>query len=215
MAIPNKYMMAGEGAIASYSYTDIANGFGYNTLYLFTSKNNTTTSYGITGQILRSKDITLSLTGGNAGGTTTTSSLTFETSEFNLPRRVKGKAIVSFSTHFLLGDTGRTGYVTVYLSRYDGTTDTALGNARTTTFTTNGEELNHLFEISLAGSNIKRGDVLRVKVELSVTGGSGGATLSTLYFGADPSDRDGTQLTPSTDNTTTQFKIDIPFKIDL
>ena len=57
---------------------------------------------------------------------------------------------------------------------------------------------------------IKKGEQLRLEIIVYVTGAA-----EWIEWGHDPKNRDGTILTPSSEDTITSSRINVPFKIDL
>jgi hypothetical protein len=109
----------------------------------------------------------------------------------------------------------------VRVRKYDGSTETEIALAQSED-TGVGYEASpvakkkvHYFPITIPQTHFKRGDILRVTLECwSYQGASAGN--GTFAIAHDPMNRDGNYIKPSSDDpaTTTQFKIEIPFRLD-
>lgn len=203
-------LRSGEPALASYDWTDIASGLGYVDFYLFTSRNDGTISYGVTTQILGSQNITTTQSvGGAAPGS---SSLNWDSSALNSPRTIgKGDIILDFSASGGLGFSGRTYNFRAQVIKLTGAVETILGTGQSVNYTANLDKTNFVMALPITDIvNLKIGDIIRVKVTLEVTVGAGtSGTPTTLTYGTDPKDRDGTVELPN------QFKISVPFRIEV
>lgn len=209
--IENKsFIRSSEGAVASYNWTDIVQQIGYINFYLFSSQNNTTYTYGITGQVFRSKEITTTL---SVGGTSATStSRNYDSQPFKAPQTIEiGSILVEFSAEYSIGVSGRTCHFSAEVIRLRGAVETSLGTARTPSYTSNNVKTHYVMSIpQTVKTNFKIGDILRIKVSANMTVATGTASPSnTFTFGTDPTDRDGTTELPN------QFKVALPFKIDI
>ncbi|HEC64028.1 MAG TPA: hypothetical protein ENI23_01900 [bacterium] len=87
MTLPKFYRNVGETGIKSYNYVDIANGLGYTTFYLTNTQDPAFTEY-----VLGATQLIASTNDGLLG---TNQTYEFETSTFNLPRRVNGTAYLT------------------------------------------------------------------------------------------------------------------------
>ena len=148
--IPVKYRTSAE-AIANYPYTDIASGLGYETFYLFTSKNGATISYHLS--TVKPYSDAIFVKG---------SSFNFLTSTFNLPRTIKGDVYFD-----LRGDGGTTNFAcsgSVIWVHADGTADTTLGTYEIASPDTTIAY--RTAKISIAETNVKVGDQIKLLVNL-------------------------------------------------
>lgn len=196
MVVPRTFRNENERILASYDYTDIVEGTG--TIYYmgFTTINNTTTSWKLTSESIRSQNAAYAFSG-DAG----TFEKVFDLSVFNLPHTVQGSSIITGNYNFVLGFAGRTSYLTIYIMKWDGVTETSLGSARTATLSANSGETDFTFAVDLTRTNFSQGDTLRVKLEVVTTGDAG--TNSTWTIKLDPTD------------ATTGLRVGIPYSIDL
>lgn len=131
---------------------------------------------------------------------------------------VKGTAYTNFTFHqWKAGTQVVTSKFTIKVRKWDGVTETEIGNATTAEITdSDGYKLTAL-AIPLTETNFGIGDVLRVTVE-GYDKEEAADSTNVLTFGQDPMNRDGaTYIIPSTDDpvSITQFKIWIPFKLTL
>lgn len=202
---------------ALYEWQDLASGLGYIDFYLGVTYSEGTNYYYLVTQPLRSHFIEFLQHVGDSGGPSTSgsSSVNFDTSVFNTPREIEGTVFVSFSTYFHLGYAGNSAYLTVGLYKYDiNGTETLLGSARTATEESSGSEVaNQTLSFDVSKTHLEIGTKLRLKVTMSAAGEDGHYDECYFLYGVDPLNRDGTQLTPSSDGTTTQFKVSIPFRV--
>ncbi len=204
--------------IASYNYTDIAEGTGVVLFYGSNDRDDGGYTYFLTNNTTRSAEID---THANVTSTSYTKRLDlhFDLSPFNSPRKIKGK------TRYVFTMTGRGGensasmaYIIFKLKKWDGTTETQIGNVTSVegSLGTSGNVVgSHEFtcEIDVTSQvHFKKGDVLRVTAEvwgkLVATGGTGRVGIA-----HDPTDRDNSGLL--LDEHSSQLKIYIPFMIEI
>lgn len=198
--IPEKYARAGERVVASYDYTDIAEGTGIIKLYGSDTGLSGSTTYILTEEAHYSDDIETAV---NSGGT-----WTFNLSQFNLPKIIKGTAIVSFSVGFEPGTSAL--FVTnVALQKVRGGTATTIGSANSEVISSAGGDVEHHYTLTIdvPQTQFKKGDNLRLLFTPDFPAGS-------TYLAHDPMGRDGSHVTIAT-ATTTKLELYVPFKIDL
>ena len=213
--LPINIPIPAESAIASYDYTDIADGAGYTTFDCFATTSSTATAYIMARNGSRTSPGVISALFNNTTGTQT---VEFITSAFNTPRILKGKVLLYISHGSLTTNSSHpaTSYVTATLKQ----NSTSLGSAISPTGTT-GATIDTIFvhqnvlEINITTPvNIKIGDTLTLSVVQ--TCGAGGISNKVFYIWFDPLD---TAITSSyTVNPTTAdsyLKVRIPFKIQL
>lgn len=212
MPIPVKYRSGGEGTIASYDYTDIADGSGIQLLYAFSSRPAGTLTYHLGKTALEP---------GNSNPALCTTherrfkfnedSVTFTTNTFNLPRVLKGKAFVNFT----LDPTGAWGTT-------DAITITILKNTTTLATTTcevsvASTAVSFNLSMDIAKTIIKKGDTISLKFAAA----SGGTQI---YLEHDPINRDveaytdsgsASHLAITAANNPTACRLYLPFRIDL
>lgn len=187
MAFEQPYPIPPETAIASYAFTDIASGSGFEKFWLAAGEDTGAIRYLLT---------TLNLTsevGRTQSSTSSTLATSFDTSTFNLPRTVKGIAYANIDLHVNSGSSGHNYSIKLQVVHADDSTtdisstitsaDTALVSA-TRTF---------LLEIPLTQTGIKKGEKIRAIVTIN----EGASDIMWLHHsGSDSS-------------------IQIPFRIDL
>jgi len=207
MGVPQVYRKSSEPAIASYSYIDIANGLGYQKFYLATLEDDDNTHY-----ILNTNSIYSSVIESNQINTTD-KTLTFSTSDFNLPKVVKGEAYICIGYENNYGiQTDGTCEVKVQKTSGGSTTDLCSYTGFDSSISSKNDGVVFSFKLDLTETNFKRGDILKVLIHLD--GDSSGGLHQSV--GHDPMNRDGSNITPSTQSsTTTASFILVPFKIDL
>lgn len=219
MVTPNRYITTDEKIIASYDWTDIAEGTGIVGFWGLKLRDATGEVYRINENAFYSSAIETTEAGSftnDAVSVWTATARNFDLGPFNFPKTIKGKAIVVIYWKNMLS-TNTDGTLTAGIYKYSNSTETLLGSTSHTSANLGAAYLDVL-EIALTQTNFKRGDVLRLKISY-VTGvrGGGGTTTCSLTFGHDPLNRDGVVIIPSGDpnNITTQLKFYCPFKIDL
>ena len=185
-AIPPQYNVS-QPAVASYDWTDIANGSGNSVFYLLKSKNSAGDDYSLV-----TTNLVAGIGGASAVGWASTSYVSFDSTPFNSPRTMKGIAYFTGQFNYI----SDAGSVTATLCHYDGTTETTIG-AETVNDTVN---LDYTFCLSfdVTDKNFKKGDILRVKVKTS---------REDIYISVDPSGTQPGSILPA--------KIVAPFKIEL
>ena len=211
--MPINFPLPSESAVASYNYTDIAEGTGVTMFYLAaTHGDNILTPNQIYSEVIEHS------TGAHILTTDFVKNMDvdYDLSAFNSPRTVKGTAYINFTGHIWKSGTAVvTAKFTIKVRKWDGTTETEIGNATTAEITdAAGYKLTAL-AIPLTQTHFAIGDILRVTIEGYDKEAAPDST-NILIVGQDPMNRDGTYIIPSTDNpvSITQAKIWIPFKIE-
>ena len=179
MPIPRIYRKTAE-AIASYNWTDIAEGTGVVTLYGTQTKISGSTTYKLV------QDALPSTIAAYKGDDTT---LTFDLTAFNTPKTVKGTAMFSVGVG---GDTGVDNHVSVQIFHVRGATATAISSDLATSshdFGASSGEYLVLIPIPLTQTNFKEGDILRMVVKFINDAGTDGE------IGVDPIGRGSTWIT--------------------
>jgi hypothetical protein len=216
------FIRSGEGAVSSYEWTDVAEGTGMIRFDGFTTKEQTTISHLLSNKPLYShtQHTLSSAFGGGAAPMELRGTINFDLSPFNTPRTVAGTAFFNLTTQVgriagaLSADIVH--YVIVKVYKWDGTTATLIGS-------TTGEEIAYGMGAQYSGgyeqvlkavcsqTNFKKGEILRVTVELW---GSSTHTGMTIWLAHSPDDTKET-VTPIITTDKTRFTADIPFRIDL
>lgn len=159
--IPEKYRKSSE-AIATYNFTDVASGLGYETFYLFISENNAVTEYHMSNIQAYGNSATMTNTSGD-----------FVTGAFNLPRVLKGDVYLDI---YGSSQTAYTCSGSLYLTR--DSTDTLIGTFIMDPIT-DATTQPRTAKLSVPATIIKSGDILKLHL------GVGGNAANTLIF--DPS----------------------------
>ena len=207
MTIPAKYQDVGEGTIASYNFTDIASGEGFVRFYAARLSG----SDILTGNVVYSDTIeTASNFVDTADTPVLVSTFNFDTTKFNLPRRMGGTAIVSIPAE--IASTSATAQVTAFLKivKADGTVvDLISGSGKFAT--SSSQEKMFSFSLVVPTTLIKKEDKIRLSVEQWRVDTSGSPAASTHYIGHDPKNR----AAPTITTIDTNLIMDVPFRIDL
>ena len=202
-----------DEVIATYNYSDIEDGSGTVTYYLYSTKDSSGLDYRIAKNNPYSYLRQLQSLHGQTGNT-----FTFYTGEFNTPRVVEGTLNFNFAVGSLdtYGGPG-TFYIEIKVYHYDGSTSTLLGTYTSPTETSSNPRSAKMMngQLTLARTKFKRG--VQIKMEITINN-SGDLTNFEVQFAIDPQNRDTvgvSSITPSTDpNVSTMFTAQIPFRID-
>ena len=187
------FLRSSEGSIASYNYTDIADGTGVRTFYLCVTRDSSATDYILTQNRIYSNSVYV----------TANFEDDFDLTAFNLPMTVKGTAVVNMMYYV---NNVNNNYIEVQVRKYNGSAETNVSStvqsANISGATTTGVAT---MKIPLTQTSFKRGDILRLHVKVNTTGG-------TFLMGTDPLSR-ADPATPAF--TITNSFINLPFRIDL
>lgn len=208
MAITRVYRKAGEGATASYDFTDLASGLGYQTFYGACSKSDGAgTSFALLANILPSmRKETFIVNNGTA-------TLGFNSSPFNLPRTIKGNAFISLG-YATISDLGAGTSFAVCLYKYSGTTVSLIATSQALEFLPAGAlniSSQALIQMPCTQTIIKKGDYLKLNIYIEAINPGTGTYIS---LGHDPTGKDGHYIKEAS-GATTIMKVNIPFKIDI
>jgi len=193
--LPISFPVPTEPAIASYNYTDVAEGTGVIIFDGYNTEDNAgTITTRLSSNPISSATIESSFTAG-------VGTLNYDLTVFNSPRTIKGTATVALSAIAV----GGTATMRAYIKKVAvGGAVTSLGDntGGVITLTPKHDVIN----IPLTQTHFAKGDTLRL-------------TLTSTYvtdciIGNDPLNRNGASVTPSSTFPTT-LKIAIPFKLDL
>ena len=188
LSVPLTKFTTTSPVVASYSFTDLADGSGNVNFYLMNSRDST-------GSVL--KLVPQTIIGGKTGDATayliSTSYVTFESTPFNIPRTANGTAYFSGQYQSLTN----AGNFLASLIHYDGSTETTIGAEVTLPFLPTDDGFGFNFSFDIDNKLFAQGDTLRLKFKCS----SVGTRISTDPSGVFPAG-------------TTPSKIIIPFKIE-
>ena len=226
--VPQEFPTPSEAAIASFSFTDIAEGTGIVVFQGANSKEVTTSSYYLAQNILYSNN---GFTAGNTAGTSFVKVLDLDFDiVFNMPQRIKGNVRANITFGAGLTNTAESGAdvkAIMKVVHYDGTTETIIGTANSPAATGSnmggqvGEidyETFNIKAVVATSQHFKKGETLRIILELY--GKRTGANEGTVRFLHDPKDRIDTTTIPTGTSggvrpLTSQFQVNVPFILDL
>lgn len=211
MGVPIVYRKKGETTLANYDYVDIATGTGYIKLYA-----GGTYANGISGGNLSNITYyanpsvsTTNTTGGAAWAKVIDRD--FDTL-LNKPMTFKGKAIINL-TFGMSQSTSGTGssFIQAKFRKWNGTTETDLVtiSGQAINIGATAAELNTFaMNMEIPQTNFKRGETLRMTIEVWSMRDSGTTSTSVYY---DPMNRD----TTGTAGTPTTLIVQMPVRITL
>lgn len=216
----NKPFQHQPSSIATYAYTDIAEGTGVVNFKGFmawasgalTARLTTNEPYSNYHPFLASTDSGIqTLISLNSKSDGSQKILNFDLTAFNAPTIVRGTAFVNIPVS---GIGEAAGSMTCHLkvSIQNSTTSTTIGYAASgvINFSGTAPQMGILcMPFTLDETQFKKGEVLRVKVDVW---GSGTANTQSVAIGHDPQNRDTTYFTAGNDTIMDVF---IPFNLDL
>ena len=211
MVLQKKFVKSQETAVASFSYTDIAEGTGVTSFYAFRTRDTTAVDYKLSGQqpFCEDEDVANSLGAELQMNTGLTREIDFDLSLFNMPKTIKGTMRCQLPTH-QLGGVNNTYYFQVKLRKWDGTTETEIANNTSKTYVVPNSFNFIVMDIDVPQTHFKKGEILRVTI--IQWDNEGGAAC---YLGISPQNLATTHFTPGTNIPTSTCKFDIPFLLDL
>ena len=207
--------------LANYNYNDIINGTGFVKYY----GGHTSSGYTLSIQPFYSEKV---MTFAAIDSTTAVKAIDLDFDLlFNSPRTIRGVALLNVGVGMKAATQGaatrnRT-YVVVRIRKWDGTNETEIATAQSTTWTEDpdeeGAEFNGIFSVSvdIPHTDYSAGETLRITVELWAWESGYGGLNTTLTH--DPKNRSTSVFD---DNNAWDFGADstimevtIPFKLDL
>jgi hypothetical protein len=216
---------AQNNVLATYDYTDIAQGRGIILFKAFTSNTEGTTGYHLGTEDIYSSDIEIASIDFTVGAPyTKVLDKDFDLTPFNLPRTIKGTAIISAC--FCLvnsggGSTTRYAYLIFKIRKYSGSTESEIASGQTDTVTYAGDSESNTISlvtmpITIPQTHFKKDDVLRLTIEGWGRVDGSSTQKGKLYIGTDPMNRDGDNIKPSSDDPTSITKLNLycPFRLD-
>ena len=217
MAFEGPFPQPSEQPTISFSYDDISEGTGVNLLLGFQQKETTNVTYALSKSAFYSTliETSVNITGGMSD--TPVIDLDFDLGEFKLAQTISGTARIQQGIN-IQGRAGETAsfYVTYKIIHYDGTTETILGTATSQTVSI-GSAINesHMVNIPIAltRKRFRKGDIVRVNIEVFATG-VGAGNVGDATIGHDPQNRDGPLIIPSVDDVISRLEIHLPFEIN-
>lgn len=216
--MPINFPLPSESAIASYSYSDLAEQTGVQLFYAATCS---TGEFVLTQNSFNSASVETLSTEADFDAAVFDLILDkdFDLTPFNAPQTIRGYAYINF---FVAGiRTGGAGNIHYQLQalirKWDGSTETEIASNAVVEFNPGTADARHIcLRVTIPETHFKIGENLRLTIKGWGRGGTAGTTVK-ICIGHDPMNRDGTYIIPSTDvpESTTQFKLWIPFKLDL
>jgi len=212
MGFKRKYTRTANPAIASYTYTDIADGTGVQKFYGAKISG----GWLLTPQAIYSEKLFSLVTPNGTSGTILLAD--FETT-FNLPKTVKGNMVINAPImHDTSSDGLRTVNVTVNVYRVSSGTATNIGMEKAVVYSESGtgqtpvNDRVRIVNIPLTQTHFKKGDTLRINVREEAYNANG----SCIFYGYhDPAGRSTTSPTITDGTIPTKLEFYVPFKIDL
>lgn len=214
--VNQKFQNESQDTQLLYNFTDIAEGTGIVVLYGFVDGASTGQDYKLSSQQFYSRQKETS--------EFSSTSATFESlfdEDFDLGAFQRNQ-VLNGTGYMQVGLWTETGastvgecYFILTIYSWDGSTETQLATAQSETYQNNnlaGEHEILLFPITISNQTIKQGDQLRCRVEFWGRRVSGASTWK-MVFGHDPQNRDGTRVTPSSQDIISRMEFYIPFKV--
>ena len=216
----SKKYQSQENVIATYDYTDIAEGTGIQIFHGFTYTSLADISVNV--YALGKSTEYSSLIETTFASTATTTKVfdeTFDSLSFNTPRTMKGTAQINLGQVSVINVTGtdEQSLVIKIIKVSGGTPAEIVSVTKSMSLATGTHKMVHTIRAVVPATHFKIGDVLRFTIELYSNLEGTGTVTGTNYIGHDPENRDGTGIVPSTDDprTITMLKFHCPFLIDL
>jgi hypothetical protein len=218
-----------ETALANYDWLDFVSKTGYKQFIVSAMADDTSTNYFLKTEVLQPVRTTsaTSLVGQVNFSTSSAAfveayDITTETNYFSNPATLQGDLIcqIPMGASGEFSDIGWNAYVVVTITKYDGSSSTAITSGTSNTMsggsqaTTVANKSYFSFNITIPKTSIKIGEKIKIQVELYVkkTGGTG-----TAYFilGHDPLNRAISATYSGITESYSQMSFYLPFKIDL
>tara|TARA_Y100000310_G_scaffold135518_1_gene134349 strand:- start:57 stop:671 length:615 start_codon:yes stop_codon:yes gene_type:complete len=204
MGVPRTYRKSREKAIASYDFTDIANGEGV--VVYYGCKNDD--EFFLTSKEIPSKLAWTHSTVSNGEIFNEDMDL-----KFNTPQKMKGNLIASIPLLYITGNS-KTLTAIITISHFDGSSATQIGQETDTTITGSASlPIPSRFlciEIADLNQHFKKGESLRINITVSTDGNDSAAK----YVGHDPIGRSG-DGSSGNEILETKMRFYVPFDLDL
>ena len=207
--VPQTFPIPTETAIASYSYTDIADGTGI--VEFYPTESSTATSTFVQRMVTSASHYSE-----NNGTTTATGSLNLDFDvTFNKSQTIGGKMYAQIPLSLKASSGTVTISVSLTIIHYDGSTETTIGTAQTSrvlSTTTTSEFVNTMVNLTwnITDKIFKKGDTLRVTLTDTVSG-NGTKTIGHSPIGTQRTTA-GTEFEGQVNSRATLF---VPFKLDI
>lgn len=178
-----------NSAIASYSYTDIANGSGNTNFYLLSNFDGTNEVYELVGESTitgRTKEVSVAQD----------AEINFDSYPFNTPRTVKGNIEFCYCAKCAIAGNK---YFNCTIKKVSSGVETNISSTIATDMLGTTTTVINPLKIPVTTTQFKKGDFLRIEMV---------AKAGTCYIGADPKDNGDSGMTH------TQSKLIVPFVIN-
>ena len=210
----NLFPRRGE-ILTNYNWIELLSNQGYGIFYLSAGKDTTaTTTYFITNAIVESYPEKSTESAGAENVADYVIKLDHDHDLLvNTPTTINGKVIISLALYTTYTSDQFNAYWQVKIRKWDGTTETELGSAKTENVINVGNATRRRsFEIDINSAKFKKGEYIRITVEAYVAYSANAG--SQIGYWHDPSSR--TKIGTVTSNYVgekTDAKIFIPFKV--
>lgn len=220
---PTPFVLPPSAVIASFNFTDLAEGVGIVEYFGFTVIDSVGETQNMGSQEVFSGEIEKIGVLSTAPGPDKSLDVDFDLSPFNASRAIRGNLFCEFTlAHKGSASNPRNAFAIIKVRKVliDGTTEEEIASTQTETVAldlniTSGAPRNlFLAKIELPLTKFKIGEKLRITIE----GWSDVATGDNqLVIGTDPKNRDADRIKPSTDDpvSTTNTKFFVPFELQI
>lgn len=193
--------------VGTYSFSDLAEGTNFMTLYAFRVVNGAGFLYKLSQQAQWCED-TKNGVGAEYDGKSLTD-VDFDLAPFGLSQEIEGTMRCQIPTYYT-GGASPTYAIQIKLRKWDGSTETEIANVTSDTYTAGEQENFIVMDITVPRTYFAAGDVLRVSILTSV----GGSPTPNVHIAISPQNDDTTNFTVGTNTPTTVCKFDVPVKIN-
>ena len=209
--------------LASYDWIDVISATGYivfdgvnaqdstgnNYVLLDSSHSRTIVPLSPSGYVLTR--ISTDVYGNGVGGTPGMGTdIDFDLTEFQLPKTIKGQALIgiSYSGDGIVGDDPLNVYLIARLRKWDGSSETEIASVQSPTQASviSSEEVGLFLKMDIPQTHFKKGEQLRLTIEVW----SESNTTFTMDLAHDPNNGEVAQFSAGN----SKLSIAIPFKLD-
>ena len=220
MGIKDRSFTTTPPIIASFDFQDIADGTGVVKFNGYTTRDSNGLSYALNRFAFFSNQIetTVGPTVFSATSFVKILDIDIDLGQFNASRIAEGRATIqtSFAVERTAGPGNLEMFIKYIIVKVSGGVETIIGTGQTETITRVSTGITKVFvtlDISLTRTHFATGDSLRLTVEGWGRNNAGGDVSGKITIVHDPQDRDGTVITPASDDFTTKLDFYNPFKI--
>jgi len=221
MTITPRFGNVDSPAIASYDWVDIATGTGYIIYYGATTEDSDGTDEIMTDDsdiYSRSIDTNYAIQHGDKFTDGAAVDKDFDLTAFTNPYTVKGTAIIQNGI-YVTGRASETAsaYITYNFFKVSGGVETNIGTKTTIQWDKSADAKTYYtthIRVPMTHTSFAQDDLLRVNVQVFASG-TGTGTTGDVAFGHDPRNRDGSYITPASQDVISQLKVYIPTKLEI